>query len=154
IWNAARFLLMQKPPLINADSVRRFSLIKKNLTPADKKILRALEKTIKSVNGDLENFRFGRAAHTLYDFFWHDFCDVYIEKSKTELSFMKAKVKMRTKFSSPKQKDLKTKKILLYVLLNSLKLLHPFIPFITEEIYQKLPIKNKQRCLMITEWPK
>ena len=101
----------------------------------------------------MENFRFGKTAETLYDFFWHDFCDRYIEESKTELSFMKAKVKKRTKFSSPEQKDLKTKKILLYVLLTSLKLLHPFIPFITEEIYQKLPIKNKKKCLMVEKWP-
>jgi len=133
LWNAARFLLMQKPPLINADSVRRFSLIKKDLTSADKKILKVLEKTIKLVNKDLEGFRFGRAARRLYEFFWHDFCDVYIEKAK-------------------KQDNEKTKKILLYVLLNSLKLLHPLIPFITEEIYQKLPIKNKKKCLMIEEW--
>jgi valyl-tRNA synthetase len=134
IWNASRFLLMQKPPLINADSVRRFPLIKKNLTPADKRILKVLDKTIKSVNNDLENFRFGQALHKLYDFFWHDFCDVYIERSK-------------------KQNNTETKEILLYVLLNSLKLLHPFLPFITEEIYQKLPIKDKKKCLMIESWP-
>ena len=103
-------------------------------TSADKRILKVLDKTIKSVNRDLERFRFGPAAHALYNFFWHDFCDIYIEKSK-------------------EQKDRKTKKILLYILLTSLKLLHPFIPFITEEIYQKLPIKNKKKCLMVEDWP-
>jgi valyl-tRNA synthetase len=107
------------------------------LTTTDKKILRALEKTIKAVNNDLEGFRFGVAARRLYEFFWHDFCDVYIEKSKTQNSTEKENTQM----------------ILLYVLLNSLKLLHPFIPFITEEIYQKLPIKNKKNCLMIESWP-
>ncbi len=157
LWNASRFVLLNKPTQIYADldslrSQRGFTRIK-NLTTADKKILKALDKTIKSVNKDLERFRFGVAARRLYEFFWHDFCDVYIEKSKTELSFMKAKVKKRTKFSSPKQDNEKTKKFLLYVLLNSLKLLHPFIPFITEEIYQKLPIKNKKQCLMIERWP-
>jgi len=162
LWNAARFLLMQKPPLINADSVRRFSLIKKNLTPADKKILKALDKTTKSVNKDLENFQFGRAARRIYDFFWHNFCDVYIEKSKTELSLPSSHLwerggrRGRNPLHPMKAKvdDGKTKKILLYVLLSSLKLLHPFIPFVTEEIYQKLPIKNKKHCLMIEEWPK
>jgi len=124
IWNASRFVLGQ---------ISKSKIKNKKLTSADKKILKALNKTIKSVNNDLENFRFGKAAHSLYDFFWHDFCDKYIEASK-------------------KQNDKKTKEILLYVLLNSLKLLHPFIPFITEEIYQKLPIKNK--CLMIENWPK
>ena len=142
IWNASRFLLMQKPPLIDADKLCRLTQIKsKNLTSADKKILKELDKTIKSVSKDLEDFQFGRASHILYDFFWHDFCDIYIEKSKSQ---------------SSKSKDEKenTQKILLCVLLNSLKLLHPFIPFITEEIYQKLPIKNKKQCLMVEEWPK
>jgi len=132
IWNASRFVLGQIG-IFNF----QFSIFKpkvKNLSKADKKILKQLEKTIKSVNKDLENFQFGKAAHSLYDFFWHDFCDIYIEKSK-------------------KQGDEKTKKILLYVLLTSLKLLHPFMPFITEEIYQKLPI-YKKTCLMIETWPK
>lgn len=139
LWNASRFVLLQFPSFCGQKrrGRRDASLRPPNskLTVADKKILKVLDKTIKSVDKDLESFRFGRAAHTLYDFFWHDFCDIYIEESK-------------------KQKDLKTKKILLYVLLNSLKLLHPLIPFITEEIYQKLPIKNKKQCLMIEEWPK
>ncbi len=133
IWNASRFVLMNKPPQINTNPGREFTRMK-NLTTADKRILKTLDKTIKSVNNDLEKFQFGRAAQTLYDFFWHDFCDLYIEKAK-------------------EQNDKKTKAILLYVLLNSLKLLHPFIPFITEEIYQKLPIKDKKSCLMVESWP-
>ena len=95
-----------------------------------------LKKIVKSVNKDLENFRFGQAAHKLYDFFWHDFCDGYIEQTKSQI------------------KKENTKKILLYVLLTSLKLFHPFIPFITEEIYQKLPLKDKKKCLMIEKCPK
>jgi len=139
IWNASRFVLLNKPTLIYADlgslrSPRGFTLIK-NLTAADKKILKALEKTVKSVDKDIETFQFGRATRTLYDFFWHDFCDTYIEKSKVQ-----------------KDKE-NTQKILLYVLLNSVKLLHPFIPFVTEEIYQQLPIKNKSKCLMVENWP-
>jgi len=136
IWNASRFVLMNKPTQINTDKEHRLTQMK-NLTSADKKILKALEKIIKQVNKDLENFQFGRAARRIYDFFWHDFCDVYIEKFKSQ----KSKVKSQKSLS------------LLYVLLTSLKLLHPFIPFITEEIYQKLPIKNKKKCLMIEEWP-
>lgn len=138
IWNASRFLLMQKLPLLDADKLCRLALIKsQNLTSADKKILKDLEKTIKSVNNDLEGFRFGRAARALYSFFWHDFCDFYVEKAKFEIQ----------------DPESETKKVLLYVLLTSLKLLHPFIPFITEEIYQELPIKNRRRCLMIESWP-
>lgn len=128
IWNASRFVLKEKElGSFSKKEPSSFSL-------ADKKILKQLDKTIKSVNNDLENFRFGKATHTLYNFFWHDFCDVYIEASK-------------------KQNNKEAQKILLYVLSSSLKLLHPFIPFITEEIYQKLPIKDKKKCLMIEEWP-
>ena len=137
LWNAARFVLMNKPGWIDAD-FSGFTRIK-NLMPADKKILKTLNKTIKAVNKNLENFEFGKAAQTLYHFFWHEFCDIYIEKSKKQLQTTNSK--------------LQTTKILLYVLLTSLKLFHPFIPFITEEIYQNLPIKNKKTCLMIKNWP-
>ena len=133
VWNASRFVMLQIPNFKQIPN--KFQTNSKFQTIADKKILRALDKTINSVNKDLESFRFGPASRKLYDFFWHDFCDVYIERSKL-------------------QKDKKTtQKILLYVLLNSLKLLHPFIPFITEEIYQKLPLKKKKKCLMIENWP-
>jgi valyl-tRNA synthetase len=135
IWNASRFVLQQisnpKPKIQNS----KLQLKNKKLTKADKKILKALKETTEMVNKDLENFRFGKAAHALYDFFWHDFCDKYIEDSK-------------------KQNDEKTKKILFHILLTSLKLLHPFIPFVTEEIYQSLPLKGKKKCLIIEEWPK
>jgi len=131
IWNASRFVLMQ------ASESKNHSLTKiEKITPADKKILKKLEQTIKSTNKDIENFEFGKAARTIYDFFWHDFCDVYIEKSKKQI----------------KSKQ-NTDKILLYVLLNSLKIIHPFMPFVSEEIYQKMPIKNKKACLMIERWP-
>lgn len=133
IWNATRFILMNKPPLINTD--KKLIGANKNLTTADREILKALERTIKLVNKELENFRFGQVAQTLYHFFWHDFCDKYIEKSKS-------------------QKERKrTQKILCYVLFTSLKLLHPFMPFVTEKIYQKLPLKNKKKFLMIETWP-
>ncbi|MDP2910392.1 MAG: valine--tRNA ligase [bacterium] len=131
IWNASRFVLQQ-----TGISNFQFSISKiKAKTKPDEKIIKSLNKTIKSVNNDLEKFKFGKAAHTLYDFFWHDFCDKYIEESK-------------------KQNNKNTQRILIHVLLISLKLLHPFIPFITEEIYQSLPIKNKKQCLMIENWPK
>ncbi|MDP3990870.1 MAG: valine--tRNA ligase [Candidatus Nealsonbacteria bacterium] len=124
LWNASKFVLMR----INEKQASY-----KIKTAADKKILADLNKIIKSVDKDLGAFRFGKAAHNLYDFFWHDFCDKYIESSKN-------------------QPDENTKQILLHVLTSSLKLLHPFIPFITEEIYQKLP--NKKTCLIVENWPR
>ncbi|MBI3631812.1 MAG: valine--tRNA ligase [Candidatus Staskawiczbacteria bacterium] len=126
IWNASRFILGQSG---NKEIENKKPAGK--LTVADKKILKSLDKTIKSVNKDLDNFKFGRACHTLYDFFWHDFCDKYIEESKSQTA--------STNTGG-------------YVLLNSLILLHPFMPFITEEIYQQMPIKNKKECIIIEEW--
>lgn len=130
IWNATRFVTSRT-------SGKKIEIKKPTgkLTPADKKILSQLSKTIKSLDKDLDKFEFGKPAHTLYDFFWHDFCDIYIEKSKN-------------------QKGENTNKVLFYVLVNSIKLLHPFMPFLTEEIYQNLPIKNKKKSLMIENWPK
>ncbi|MBA7704256.1 Valine--tRNA ligase [subsurface metagenome] len=136
IWNATRFVLQQTA---NSKLKAQSSNLRpkaQNLTKADKEIIKNLDKTIKSVDKNIENFQFGQAAQTLYHFFWHDFCDIYIEKSKSQ-----------------KEKE-NTKKILLYVLLTSLKLLHPFMPFITEEIYQRLSLKRKKRFLMVETCPK
>ena len=139
VWNASRFVLQQTSKSKIKTKIQKLN--KNKLTDADKKILNALESIVKLVDKDLKNFRFGKAAHTLYDFFWHDFCDKYIEQAKCQMSNVKC------------QKDKEqTQKVLLYVLLTSLKLLHPFIPFITEEIYQRFPIKNKKKCLMVEEW--
>jgi valyl-tRNA synthetase len=128
IWNASRFVMMQ----IGENPVSWQK--PKAKTAADKQILEALKKTVEAVDKNLENLEFGQAAHTVYDFFWHDFCDIYIEATK-------------------KQDDANTKNLLFYVLLNSLKLLHPFVPFVTEEIYQKLPLAGK-KSLIIEDWPK
>jgi len=137
IWNASRFVLQKTK---NAEL--KISELKpnfKNKTSADEKIIKLLNKTINSMNKNLNDFKFGKAAHNIYDFFWHDFCDKYLEKSKYQLSSKKYQVS--------------TKKILLFVILNSIKLLHPFIPFITEEVYQLLPLKGKEKCLMVEKWP-
>ncbi len=145
IWNAARFVLQQISHFPKESTwfpMGQAKLKNKNLTTADRRIIKSLKKTIKTVDKNLENFHFGQASHTLYDFFWHEFCDKYIENAKIKIQNAK----------NEKEKD-ETRNILLFVLLTSLKLLHPFIPFITEEIYQKLPIKKKIDCLMIEEWP-
>jgi len=130
IWNASRFVMQQNQGLSQLSNFKTKTPLKKE----DKKILKSLDKAIETTNKNMEAFRFGKATRALYDFFWHDFCDQYIEKAKAQPSEEK-------------------RKILFFVFLTSLKLLHPFIPFITEDIYQKLPIKDKKKCLMIEEWP-
>lgn len=128
LWNASRFVMMKLGE--NPLSLKK----PKAKTAAEKQILAALRKTIKTVDKNLENLEFGPAAHTVYDFFWHDFCDKFIEESKNS-------------------SDESTKNVLSYVLFSSLKLLHPFIPFVTEEIYQKLPLANK-KSLIVEDWPR
>lgn len=98
----------------------------------DKKVLKELDKLIKDVSKLIDSFKFYRASEKLYHYFWHTFCDKIIEDYK------KGKVSKTT---------------LLKILETNLKLLHPFMPFLTEEIYQQLPIKNRKKCLMIEQWP-
>jgi valyl-tRNA synthetase len=135
IWNATRYVLLQ---IANGKlQIERKLRPSKKMTKAQREIIKSLEKAIKTINKNLEKFEFGKAAENLYHFFWHQFCDKYIEESKKEI----------------KEGNLFTKKVLLYVLLKSLILLHPFIPFITEELYQKLPLKNRKTSIMIEDWP-
>ena len=105
-------------------------------TPENKEILEKLNKTIISISGDIENYDFGQALHTLYDFVWHEYADKYIEYAKTKDSE-------------------ETKEILLSSLLIILKLLHPFMPFITEEIWSMISDNSDgKKMLIIEEWPK
>ena len=133
-WNSARFVLMQI-----ANSKEQVAIKPKMNTAADKKILTSLAKTKKSVSALIEKYEFGQALHELYDFYWHSFCDVYIEESKKQL--INDKIKENTQ------------KILLHILSESIKLLHPFMPHITEEIWSGLPVKDK-RLLIVEDWPK
>jgi valyl-tRNA synthetase len=106
-------------------------------TNADKKILNQLDKLITSTEKDINDFNFGAATQNLYHFFWNEFCDKYLEVSKTQMQDKKLKEN--------------TQKILFYVLTNSLQLLHPFIPFVTEEIWKNLGF---EKPLIISDWPK
>jgi valyl-tRNA synthetase len=137
IWNASRFVLTQ----IGNSNLKIHNpkqIIKPDLqTAADKKIMRELAATKKKIENDLQKFEFSKALHKIYDFFWHNFCDVYIEQSKKQIQNEKLKGA--------------TLKNLFFVLIESLKMIHPFMPFITEEIWHRLPIA-KRGLLMIEKW--
>lgn len=134
LWQASNFVLM------NFDKDSKLKSKKINYSRNDKWILRELAKTIKKATKDIDEFRFHEAAQKIYQFFWHKFCDKTIED-------VKERIKEKTK-------DAEAGKLtLLKVLADSLKLLHPFMPFVTEEIYQKLPLKDKKKFLMIENWP-
>jgi len=143
IWNASRFVLMIIDKFPNKKSPRSSVADPRGagkgdlegLDPADKAILTSLNKIISSTTTDINRYHFGQASENLYQFFWHDFCDVYIEKAKD-----------RGEDVVP---------VLLTVLITSLKLLHPFIPFVTESVYQilreKMTLDEDQ--LITSSWP-
>ena len=135
IWNASRFVLM------NAENIeiKNIDDIKK-LTSADKWILSKLNSTVASVTKFMDKYEVGLAATRLYEFIWSQFCDWYIELSKTAL------------YSSDDEKRSDTVSVLVYVLRETLKLAHPIIPFITDEIYDALPNKDAED-IMIAPYP-
>ena len=133
IWNAARFILM------NFDgSEKPAHLPKSNLAMEDKWILSKFNTLVKEVNNNIDNFELGIAVAKLYDFMWDLFCDWYIEIAKIRLNQGGEEAKT-------------AKEVLLYVMDGSLKLLHPFMPFITEEIWQALP--HEGDTIMIQSFP-
>lgn len=135
IWNASRFVLMNLENF--SEEIKIPVTIEKVTFSEDKWILEKLEETIKKTTKQIETFRFGQAAETIYDFFWHKFCDQYIEKVKRRLK---------------EEKDKKAAEILLFVLANCLGLLHPFMPFITEQVWQMFP--GEKQPLIVSPWPK
>jgi len=134
IWNASRFVLQ------NLSDVKIKQLEEIELDIFDRWILTKYNKSIEKLRNEIESFYFNEATVTLYDFIWSEFCDWYIETSKIAL------------YSG--NKDLKENKasVLFFLLNNILKMLHPFMPFITEKIYQFLPVKEKD-SIMITSFP-
>ncbi len=133
IWNAAKFVLGS----IGEDATFPAKNVDASLgTDADKKIMGELQKIKASVANDIEHFEFAKALREFYDFFWHSFCDVYLEAAKGQLASDAAP---------------HTREVLMHVLFESLKVLHPFMPFLTEYIFQKLP-KHKQSLLLIEQW--
>lgn len=139
IWNASRFVLMNledEPATVPFTSL----INRKDLQIADAWILHRLNETIESVTRHLDRYDFGEAGRALYDFAWDDFCDWYIEFSKLSL------------YSENEESKAKTRAVLVYVLDSLLRLLHPFIPFVTEEIWQNLPLEGE--ALAIATWPK
>ena len=134
LWNAARFILMN----LNSDEV--LPLNADDFALEDKWILSKYNKLVSDVTDNLDKFELGLAVQKLYDFIWDVFCDWYIEICKSRLNG-----------EDEKAKDT-ARSVLVYVFTNTLALLHPFMPFITEEIWQSMP--HKGEALMITEWPK
>ena len=134
IWNAARFVLM------NLEGYEPVEVAEEDLTLADRWIISRLANTAEDVTRLLEEYDLGEAAKTLYEFIWDEFCDWYIELAKIRLGQ-----------SADFRHRLVAQNVLLQVLFDTLRLLHPFMPFITEEIYQNLPGHND--TIILDAWP-
>ncbi len=133
IWNASRFVLMN----LTVDSCELPS--KDELCIEDKWIISKFNRLVKEVTENLDSFELGVAVSKLYDFIWDDFCDWYIELVKSRL------------YEETDPTNETAQKVLVYVLTNTLTLLHPFMPFITEEIWQHLP--HEGETIMRSVWP-
>ena len=131
IWNASRFLLMN----LTIDQCA----LPEQLELEDKWILSKLNDVIRDVTANMESYELGVAAQKLYDFIWDNFCDWYIELTKARLN------------GEDEAAMVQAQQVLCYVLTQILKLLHPFMPFITEEIWQALP--HEGDYLMLQDWP-
>ena len=165
LWQASKFVLTNLNKNFDPKKIGQPKYSK-----TDKWILKELAKTTKKVTQNIDNFRFHEAAQQIYQFFWHKFCDKTIEDVKIRINKFDSAASAAKIRVIENRKDAEAGKLtLLTVLDSSLKLLHPFMPFITEEIYQQLPIvsetlnisggkppviKDKKKCLMIEEWPK
>lgn len=133
VWNASRFVMM------NLEGVELLSIEKTQKTIADRWILSRLQETAKAVNENLEKYEIGLAGAKMYDFVWSEFCDWYIEAIKPSLYSEDKKIKQNAASN------------IYYVLVNILKMLHPYIPFVTEYIYLSLPIHEE--TIMLTSYP-
>lgn len=133
IWNASRFALMNMEGYDKDAELAPYTL-------ADKWILSRLQDTVKDVTGLLERFELGEAGRAIYDFIWSEVCDWYIEIAKPRLYNKDVAAERAT-----------AQHVLATVLVSAMKLLHPYMPFITEEIYQCLP--HEAESIMISKWP-
>jgi len=133
VWNASKFV-MQSIEDANVST-------QPELTKEDQETLKELQKFCKDITQDIENYRLYLAAEKLYHYFWHSFADVTIERLKPILKGGDSKEKTSAQWT-------------LYMALTTLlKLMHPFAPFVTEQVYQHLSLENKQSTLMIEQWP-
>ena len=136
IWNASRFVMMNL-------TIDRYELpAADKLEREDKWVLSKLNRLVKEVTENLDSYEIGVASAKVYDFIWDTYCDWYIELTKTRLN------------GTDEDAKLTAQNVLCYVLVTLLKLLHPFMPFITEEIYQALPkCDGAEDILMTAQWP-
>ncbi len=163
IWNASRFVLLQvsggdiREGKLGSARLDNLDIDKTILTENDKAILRDMELVQASITDKLDKFRFSQAGEELYEFFWHNFCDSYIECAKVQIEGdrnLNQETEGVIKSESDKHILENTKKILIKILSESLIMLHPFVPYVTEAVWQELrAIVPLTDSIMIAKWP-
>jgi valyl-tRNA synthetase len=147
IWNASRFILENTFYSEISDSDFEKTLTNTTLHLDDQKIMSDFEVVMKDITDDMNNFRFYLASEKVYHYFWHTFADIIIEQSKEYLNLKEGETDGEIIIRR------KSRQKLIYTLLiKNLKAIHPFMPFVTEEIWQSLPQKETE-YLMVTKWP-
>jgi len=185
IWNASRFVMLRvsdgdiQSGETGETKIVDLNIDEKLLTGPDKEILKKHVEVKKSITTKLNEFRFSHAGEEVYEYFWHDFCDVYIEKSKEQLiavipakagiqknAILDPRVPPIRRAGKPEDDSVvfqddnavsdNTKKILIKVLSETLIMLHPFVPFVTEAVWQELRNIDSElsESIMISKWPK
>ncbi|MEI8061241.1 MAG: valine--tRNA ligase [Candidatus Berkelbacteria bacterium] len=163
IWNASRFVSLRvtdgdlQSGELGEAKIDNLDIDDKSLTPADKKILGRHEEVKESVTAHIEKFQFSLAGEELYEYFWHEFCDEYIEAAKNQLSVIGGQLSDgKRDTENGKQLSENTKKILIKILSESLILMHPYVPFVTDAVWQELRefVPDLTDSIMISNWPK
>ena len=142
IWNASRYILMniEGIPLSQIGSLQ--DIDPDQLDTVDRWILTLFGETVQKMNRCLEEYDLMEASSLIYEFFWHEFCDWYIEMSKVKL------------YGEDEEHKSQAARMLIGILEACLRLLHPLMPFITEEIWQRLPVRRSTESIMLAEYPK
>lgn len=149
IWNASRFVSLRvtggdlQSGELGESKIGDLKIDEKLLTDADKKIIEEHKETVKSVTENINKFKFSFAGEKLYEYFWHSFCDRYIEESKEQLEADNLELAANTK------------KILIKILSETLVMLHPYAPFVTEAVWQELKVFTPElsESIIISRWP-
>ena len=140
IWNAAKFIIMNRPEEKQIIDFSKQNNLEEKLQVQDRWILNKLNKLVDEITLNIEKYDLGIAIDKIYNFMWNEFCDWYIEMAKISL------------YSDDEQEKIKTSYVLDKVFRTCLKLLHPFMPFVTSKIYDNL-VKYDDKDLMVSSWP-
>jgi len=148
VWNASRFVLLRltegdlKTGEIGSGEITDLKFDQNDLSPSDARIWKKHQAMVKKITKEIQDFKFSHAGEDLYHYFWHDFADIYIEEAKALLE-------------NPTTKET-TKKVLFKILRELLVMIHPFMPFVTEAVWQELRkiYPDLKESIMIADWPK